>query len=366
MAFNGINNHCSDANKFTNQNLRKSIAMNNPKFNLFYVLEKDDKELIHSAFIAFLLTEFEEFLTTFLNIPATQFHEPELEKTYSLKKLNIPEVATKKIRVDIEAVAYDNSILIIENKFKSFPTSHQLNLYETCYRFQYPGRKIHKALFCFDKELVNFTSDWLVKDYSDLLIFLKENCLSHEDFEKRLFIKHYYEFLSTYYEQYQHVKTDAKFLFDKPDSKHNKFWLRLIYSALHVKLTKLFSDLGIDVHIASDLGNTTVPLLDIMPAHWHLDGVRLFIQFQGNTLEFYAKPINREVIQKLIAICYDRLANIPFKAKKFVKGDRESCYVFKTLLSDFIKEGDNYTLDTLTQVLVSFFDNIENRVLQFH
>lgn len=52
------------------------------EFNIFEVLEKDDKELIHSSFIKFLLSEDNIFHEKFLNIKNVKFDKTKLEKTY--------------------------------------------------------------------------------------------------------------------------------------------------------------------------------------------------------------------------------------------------------------------------------------------
>lgn len=88
-------------------------------FNFFKVLEKDNKELIHSAFISYLLDNNKNFRKQFIHENIEDFDVSELEKSYSYKKT--------KIRIDIELRSKDRKhIIFIENKFKSFPTNKQL------------------------------------------------------------------------------------------------------------------------------------------------------------------------------------------------------------------------------------------------
>jgi hypothetical protein len=91
------------------------------EFNYFKILSKDDKELIHSSVIRYLLQENVFFKENIFNIFKEEI-DPEqiyLEKSYRWN------------RIDIEAHSIDNeSILVIENKFKSFPYKEQLVKYD--------------------------------------------------------------------------------------------------------------------------------------------------------------------------------------------------------------------------------------------
>ena len=54
------------------------------EFNYFKILEKDDKELIHSAFISHLLHTNEDFLKLF--VENKNMLSPKLEQSYSHNK----------------------------------------------------------------------------------------------------------------------------------------------------------------------------------------------------------------------------------------------------------------------------------------
>ena len=82
------------------------------EFNYFKILEKDDKELIHSAFISHLLDSNKDFRKLF--VENNKWLSPKLEQSYSHNK--------KRCKIDIELRSADErTILFIENKFKSFP-----------------------------------------------------------------------------------------------------------------------------------------------------------------------------------------------------------------------------------------------------
>jgi len=84
-------------------------------FNIFKVLEKDNKELIHSSFINFLINEDSNFSKDFLGIDLSSNRTIRLESFYAYGPKN-----KKKCRFDIE-ILEDERIIVIENKFKSFP-----------------------------------------------------------------------------------------------------------------------------------------------------------------------------------------------------------------------------------------------------
>jgi len=95
-------------------------------FNIFTILAKDDKELVHSAFLKFLLGRYPDLYETLFNIADVRFKEPQIEQSYTLKDLLNPSANSQTYRIDIEVISTDGSeIVVIENKFKSFPTLKQ-------------------------------------------------------------------------------------------------------------------------------------------------------------------------------------------------------------------------------------------------
>src|SRR5690606_4913915 len=99
-------------------------------FNMFNVLGKDDKELVHSAYLKFLITEHPEIVTDFFELESLKtFKEPRLECSYTFTKQKEDGATPKKTqrcRMDLELESKDGEeIIVIENKFKAIPSNKQ-------------------------------------------------------------------------------------------------------------------------------------------------------------------------------------------------------------------------------------------------
>lgn len=57
-------------------------------FNFFKILERGDKELVHSAMIAYLIDSNIRFRTEFLKMSNIEYKNSELEKSCNYKKTN--------------------------------------------------------------------------------------------------------------------------------------------------------------------------------------------------------------------------------------------------------------------------------------
>src|SRR5690606_10979369 len=123
---------------------------------------------------------------------------------------------------------------------------------------------VHKYLFCFDKSIINFeTGDWELFNYSEFYNFLTENFIKNNYYvnngnkETLIFIKHYVDFLKEYIDDYEKYVEDSRILFvktDGNDDKQNKFWLRLLYSRLRIKLEEYFKNKNEGVEFSVDDG----------------------------------------------------------------------------------------------------------------
>lgn len=334
-------------------------------FNVFKVLEKDDKELIHSSFLRFLLTENDTIYKQFLKIPDIEFSNPILEKTYSIPNGNIKGKKKDRKRIDIEATSIDNKhILVIENKFKSFPYEQQLSSYNNLYNTLHKHKQKYKFLLCFDKSLVSFQTDWVVFDYKDLLTFIEENYFNNKDTEKSLFIKHYHHFLSNYYEKYKLLTSNCKSLFQNPYDNENKFWLKLIYSALHLQLVKYFKTKNILVRFDLNGGSTSVPLLNIIPENWKVNGKELLIQFQGDDLKFYSHSNDKTFIENIVTKAKNEFQNGEVVFKKMTKREANSYFVFKTKLTTLMNDSNNFNLANIMNTVISYYNHIDEKVIK--
>lgn len=324
------------------------------KFNFFKILEKDNKELIHSAFISFLLDKNIEF-RDFLKIPKSQYLPSKLEKQYSIKN--------DRCRIDIEMISNDsNNLIFIENKFKSFPYIKQLQKYDKVFKGNFSKeKKLTKILFCFDKSLITFDTDWHIYDYSDLINFISKNYDLTKRDDESIFINHYFLFLKEYYEEYRQILKNSKKLFDKFVSNDDKFWLRLLNSQIVLYFQNKLNLNQFD--FLTNPGNTSTPLLNIVPKKWkEITGEELLIQFQGKDLKFYIHSNDKERIQKIINYCSDKLWNEEIEIKKLSKRKEGSCFIFKININDIIDE--NYSFENLIKVIEDFYHNIDSKMIK--
>lgn len=74
------------------------------KFNIFRVLEKDDKELIHSSFLKYLLENWGKyFYNSLFKKPHLDFNIIELEKSYSKQRFDL-EITSRDGKVHIPLI----------------------------------------------------------------------------------------------------------------------------------------------------------------------------------------------------------------------------------------------------------------------
>ena len=348
--------------------------MSKSKFNIFQVLAKDDKELIHSEMVKFLLLEnnlFWDFLKSklppqeSLDFVRDKFGEIETEKSYSVEvsDSNNNKKYRKRMRVDVQSIGAiseaSDSILLIENKFKSFPYLEQVNNYNDLCNENF---KHHfKFLLCFDSSLVTFEHDWNVLGYKDLVGFLESNSEKYNnDYQQLVMIDHYIEFLKEYLEGYSVALENCKSVFTNMNLGKNKFWMKLIFSALHLKLYAYFKEKGVKVKFVVNPGSTSTPLINIIPEEWKLDGNELLIQFQGSDLKLYSHSQDKEFGKLWIgkAKLFNKFEEGNFKFKKFTKRKPNSYYICKCDIKDRLS-GDNFKLRDLYEEIICFYKEID-------
>jgi hypothetical protein len=324
-------------------------------FNIFSVLEKDNKEMVHSAFLRFLMQKDGLFYTKFLGLDGI-YGEAVLERQYSYTK-------HQKGRFDIEAQSTDGkSIVVIENKFKSFPYPEQFDLYDKILKKHHKGKKAHKFLICFDKRVMTAFQGWIVKDYSELLIFIETNYNLNAKDDVSVFIRHYYFCLTEYFQQYESLKQDFRYLLHNPKEEQNKFWLKLFYSELKLKLDSYFLSRGIQAPVYINAGNTQVPLLNILPFLWKVDGRELLIQFQGNDLKFYSHCPEKDFLNDIIAFSRQKLVYDHFEYKKLPKNQSKTYFILKTKVTLELPNGP-INVDVLFNVIIKFYNELDQHVI---
>ncbi|WP_456314277.1 PD-(D/E)XK nuclease family protein [Pseudomonas shirazensis] len=327
-------------------------------FNIFKVLEKDNKELIHSSFLNFLIKEDSNFANNFLGIDLSPNYTVKLESSYTYGR----NKKKKRCRFDLEILEKER-IIIIENKFKSFPIENQLIEYDLALKEKFPTLSKKKYLICFDAKLFNGYKDWIIKDYKNLLEYLKDYISLVVNTEKKIFITHYIDFLKEYDEKYSQFKISATDLFKNQFDNTNKFWIRLLYSNIEVELSKYFKSEKIETQIYIAPGNTSVPLLNITPKHWKLEGVDLLIQIQNGDFKFYAHTENKEFLRKMILFSKSKLVSEHLKYKNVGNKKEKTAYIFKINIHQHLKENEELTISLMIDWIISYYKSIDIKVI---
>lgn len=343
-------------------------------FNFFEVLGKDNKELIHSAFLKFLLEDSDLIWNKLFGIDRENVTDILLEKTFKVKNGD----KNKLCRIDIEAKNGNGEVvLVVENKFKSFPYPSQLEFYNQHYKIK------NKFLICFDAGLIDFEVEgWRFIGYEKLLNFIEKYYLNPEqEDDKSIFIKHYYKFLQTFFIKYEDVQDNSSAQFrlvrekniSKLERNSNNFWLNLIYSNLHIYLLNLFRKDELNASFKISPGNTSTPVLNILPDNWRFEdkGMECLLQFQGDFIKFYVHILKEErydeeivtEIKKTAAKLYKN-SNSKFKFKGESIKKVQSFYIFKISVFDAISGKDNITVPLLGDYIFELLENINNNIIE--
>ncbi|MGL4584896.1 MAG: PD-(D/E)XK nuclease family protein, partial [Flavobacterium sp.] len=261
-------------------------------FNFFKILEKGDKELVHSAMLAYLIDNYDEFRKDFLRLPDLKYQYVELEKGFRYKKQKSSS-KSYGIRFDVfieeESEEESKHIVVIENKFKSAPEREQIKEYDEGLNKKYATNSINKILFCFDKSLASKVVEgtaWVVFDYVDLLNELKTGKYNGNSDAEKLFIEHYCALLKEYIDYKVAFEKDASTLFNSGLDNDQRFWRRLFNAKLYLELVN--DEQFVDCGYALNPGNVSDPLLNILPNHWKgIIGDELLFQLQGDDLKLY-------------------------------------------------------------------------------
>jgi len=301
------------------------------KFNIFKVLEKDDKELIHSSFLKYLLENYKSFYEILSVTDYSKFDNVKLEQKYRGQRLDIV----------INSV---DEVIVIENKFKSFPNCEQLIKYNNVISIEeyFKNKTIKKYLLCFDDLYISDKCGWIVITYrtflSHLELFLDKQG-STLPCEEKIFITHYKECLEDYTQKYEYYANNLNELFDTIN-KDNKFCLKLVYSHITKHLEEQFQKINVKVEFVVCPGNTTNPLIDIYPLHWR-SGINYerYIQFQNGKIKFYTRNADKETVKKEIdnAIIKNAFSKFNGKFKKNSQKKENSSFVYKVKLIEELK-----------------------------
>lgn len=330
-------------------------------FNIFEVLSKDDKELIHSAFLAFLIPRYDFIKNELLGDSFGKIESicTEVTYRYSVK----PNQKKKNIRFDIQIKNQAKTkICLIENKFKCIPTKRQLDTYSKVIQENIKDTEVKKLLICFSDSLMNILpKDWVVVSYQKIYDLIKEI----KDFQcakDRIFIIDYLSFLENYLKQYKYFRKEGLLsLFKNPKEKDNGFWLRLMLSEILKNLHNHENNFNALHGPSTD----RIPVIDLYsPSLERKDNKYNFlIQLKGSKIEMYCHYWNKTDGKLLVENKIQVLKNNSLKRKPSgvfktgIKTGGKSMYVYQENILKEIKEKD-FTLENIELYIVDFFNRL--------
>jgi hypothetical protein len=340
------------------------------EFNFFKILEKGDKELVHSAMLAYLIDNEQHFRIGFLKLPDLNYTLTELEKSIGYKK----QVRSKRKRIRFDVFCEDmakKEVVVIENKFKSMPDKEQLKDYDEGLKKNYTAN-INKILFCFDKKLASKVveeTQWRVFDYIDLLKELETGKYYGNSIDKKLFIEHYCSLLKRYIDQKKADEKNANDLFKSYLNNEERFRRRLFNSRLYLELIN--NEHFINCGYAINPGNTSNPLLNIVPSKWvtafgfklllPFYGTEVVLQLQGDDLKFYLhfEKDKKEIekVNEFLGIAREYFYTTSyndFQVKKNVKRIQRSMFICKIKVKSNV-EGGIVTVDSVMKLITDFY-----------
>lgn len=325
--------------------------MNSPdSFNIFETLEKDDKELIHSSFICFLLQNYKETYLELLNLdyPELIVSEFNVQSEFRLSE--------KVGRLDVFA-SNSKINIAIETKFKSFPTTEQLEKYDKSLP---PLTK--RYLVVFDKTINYFKNppqNWTIIDYRDIVKLCKKISTTNieKDSVKIIFINHYIDFLTNkYLNKFNNLlqnKDVAQIL-----SKGGTFWNLIFYELIKVKIQKELSN---DYIVKTFSGRQRTPGLNILIENINFLPIKttdsVWYELQNNLmkLKFGEKAyLDRD---KLISLMIEKGFDKHNFAKKGSKKEPNSFTLYQEPI-----DAVNISIDNIAEQFIKFKNNIENKM----
>lgn len=186
--------------------------------------------------------------------------------------------------------------------------------------------------------------------------------LSNSD--KKIFILHYLNFLEDYYDEYQKLdKTSVKYLLNQ-DNKESKFWVKLIYTNLALRFEKYFSKNEIEANIVANPGNTSIPLLNIIPNHWKIDNKELLIQIQNGKFKFYAHTGDKDFLNKIRQFSQEHINNEFAKIKKDTQRISRSECIFSLDINERLNENSILTHEEFFDYILKFYNEIDEKIIK--
>jgi hypothetical protein len=351
--------------------------------NYFMIMEAADKEMVHSAMLRFLLNTVPPVRDLFCPFEGGEGLNICLEKNY--KK-------PKKLRIDLEAYSRDEKhLLVVENKFKSIPSSEQLEKYNKLYaQKEFKDKTVTKFLLCFDAP-VAILQGWTVLTYRVLRDairqWLAEVCNTTQA-DARTFCRHYAEYLEAYYTTYNKVFADYSLAIPEAGPKNKKtgipgkgielagvtdpasspnFWCKL--ALWHVG-NVIIEKSGMEVEF--NLGSTITPVIDIIPPGWNRpDSFLLCIEVQGVEVKLYIKGIrkNAKLPESAVTYALKLQKHLPEAGKTKEKAMRARAGNRKTKTFAVYKEkalAGSVPVSELPELILDFYRRMDAAVQSAH
>lgn len=301
--------------------------------NYFNIMSGADKEMMHSAMLKFLLSYDDFFRQTLFPECPSPIVASAGDDGAGNSRIRLEAPYPGKKRIDVEAHSADGKyVLIIENKFKAFPTEEQLQEYGGLFVLEgkekdsrTAGKTIVSYLVCFDRECVTCglhgegiltgkNTFWHIRTYKevrDCVAAYLEKTGGTLPLDARYFLEHYVTYLDDYYAAYLAVRERYSQAFAAegiPDDaplpaglpaklRDTRFWKRLILSAVGNEFARRYAGGGLKrFEPEYNNGNTPEPFLDIITtedANWHnAKAPRLFVQVQGREMKLFTRELD--------------------------------------------------------------------------
>lgn len=231
--------------------------------------------------------------------------------------------------------------------------------YDNVYKYHHQGKTIHKVLLCFDKEFVNFKTDWQVFDYSDLCSFIQSNYNFKDKSDKTIFIKHYVTFLKEkYIIPFNKIKAKNANI-EELLNGYDNFWTLIIYNMIQNAIEKnterknysivSFSGRQHSPGIRIEIKNRKLKPFDIDFWVWYeLQDSKMRIKISGRA---YNQKNNFQ----------SKMTNAGFCKAHFVNRNFSSKNSF-TLYQEKIE--DLSSIENIAKQFIDFKNNIEERLIK--
>jgi len=314
--------------------------------NYFSIMEAADKEMTHSAMLRFLLHNAPPVLALF-----SPFVRHENALRVSLEETR-KTGNNKRARFDLVARS-GGQTLVVENKFKSFPTAAQLKRYDDVLRGvkdDFPNPV--KYLLCFDTAALaglvetNKANSWHTIGYDDIRAAVSrwlDGEGRNAPLETRVLCEHYVRFLEAYCATFLAVHEDYSLAFCSQDEQaaarresdetvvlsaeesarpagDPNFWQTLVLHQVGLMLEKRFvykcgdtarKAIAEERLIVHSQGASATPNMNIQPPDW-LDAngrdFQVCIQIQGQEMKLYIKGLKNETV-RTDAVAYAQMLN---------------------------------------------------------